>query len=179
MPVASVQTLKIGKQPDDGRVFDFVIALKAGDKDVVLGDTKEGTCGIRIAESMRLKQPKGKKSDGHIVNSEGHKNGDAWGKKGTWVDMYGPIDGKTYGIAFIDHPKNHAYPTRWHARDYGLFAANPFCGHEMDKNIPKGAASYTLKAGDTLTLRYRIYLHKGEPDKAKIAEQQASFGTAN
>ena len=27
-------------------------------------------------------------------------------------------------LAMLDHPKNVGFPTYWHARGYGLFAAN-------------------------------------------------------
>jgi hypothetical protein len=89
--------------------------------------------------------------------------------------MSGPADGKTYGIAIFDHPSNLRHPTRWHARDYGLFAANPFCEAEMDKTQPKGAGDYKLSAGKALTLKYRVLLHEGEADPATLAERFAEY----
>ena len=43
-------------------------------------------------------------------------------------------------IAIIDHPQNPNYPTFWHARGYGLFAANPlgekiFTNGKSEKNL--------------------------------------------
>jgi Methane oxygenase PmoA len=178
IPVTSTQTLRVFSAPANERLFDFETTLTAGDKDVLFGDTKEGTAGIRIAESMRLKRPKNEPpGEGHILNSEGAKDGDAWGKRAAWVDMFGPVNGKVLGIAFMDHPKNPRHPTRWHARDYGLFAANPFCEQEMDKNQPKGAGDFTLKAGQSVTFRYRIWIHEGEGDAAKIAAKFSDFAT--
>jgi hypothetical protein len=162
VPLTSTQTLKVYSRPDTERVFDFEVTLTAGDKDVVLGDTKEGTAAIRIAESMRLKGPKASPGAGKILNSEGDADGNVWGKRAKWVDMSGPIDGKMFGIAFMDHPKNPRHPTRWHARDYGLFAANPFCEKDMDKNQPQGAGDFTLKAGQSITFRYRLLIHEGD-----------------
>lgn len=174
-PVTSTQTLKVYSRPDSERLFDFEVTLTAGDKDVVFGDTKEGSAGIRIAESMRLKGPKSTPGAGKILNSEGDADGAVWGKRAKWVDMSGPIDGKIFGIAFMDHPKNPRYPTRWHARDYGLFAANPFCEKEMDKNQPSGAGDFTLKAGQSITFRYRILIHEGDAAAAKVADRFQSF----
>src|SRR5690606_16901900 len=51
IPVTSVQTLRVYDTTDKERLFDFDVTLTAGEKDVVFGDTKEGTMGIRIAES--------------------------------------------------------------------------------------------------------------------------------
>jgi len=177
VPVRSVQTLRVHSTPATERMFDFEITLTAADKDAVFGDTKEGSAGIRIAESMRLKQPKAP-GQGHIVNSEGLEDGKVWGQRAKWVMMSGPIGGKTYAITFMDHPSNMRHPTRWHARDYGLFAANPFCEAEMDKSKPKGSGEYTLKAGESLTLKYRIVITEGDAASAHAAERYAQYAGA-
>lgn len=174
-PLTSVQSFRVYSRPDNERLFDFDVTITAGDKDVLLGDTKEGTAGMRIAESMRFKGPKSSPGAGHIINSEGDADAAAWGKRAKWVDMSGPIDAKTYGIAFMDHPKNPRHPTRWHARDYGLFAANPFCEAEMDKNQPKGGGDYTLKAGQSVTFRYRLLIHEGDAAAANVAERYKAY----
>ena len=174
MPVTSVQTLRVHDRPETERMFDFETTLTAGEKEVTFGDTKEGTFGIRIAESMRLKKPNAP-GEGHIVNSEGLRDDAVWGTRAKWVDMSGPIDGKTYGIAIFDHPTNLRHPTRWHARDYGLFAANPFCEVEMDKSQPKGAGDYVLKAGQSITFKYRVLIHSGEPDAAEIEKRFSEY----
>lgn len=174
-PIRSIQTLRLH---DTGaaneRVCDFEITLVAGEKDVTFGDTKEGTSAIRIAESMRLKAHKGE-GKGTIVNSEGHEGGKAWGQKARWVTMSGPIGEKTYSITFMDHPSNLRHPTRWHARDYGLFAANPFCEAEMDKTKPKKSGDYVLKAGEKLTLKYRLAFTEGDAAAAKAEDRWKSW----
>ena len=174
VPVTSVQTLRVYDRPDSERLFDFETTLTAGLEDVTFGDTKEGTFGIRIAESMRMKQPKAA-GEGHIVNSEGLRGETVWGTHAKWVDMSGPIAGKTYGIAIFDHTSNLRHPTRWHARDYGLFAANPFCEVEMDQAQPKGSGDYVLKAGQSVTFKYRVFIHEGEADVAEIEKRFAEF----
>jgi len=175
VPVTSTQTLRVYSRPQTERLFDFEVTLTAGEKDVVFGDTKEGTAALRIAESMRLQGPKNTPGTGQIANSEGDAGKAAWGKRAKWVDMSGPIGGKVYGIAFMDHPTNPRHPTRWHARDYGLFAANPFCEAEMDKAQPKGAGDFTLKAGQSVTFKYRLLLHEGHAAAANVAERYAAF----
>lgn len=175
VPLTSVQTLKVYQRPDSERLFDFEVTLTAGAKDVVLGDTKEGSFGIRIAESMRMTKPGKKPGDGHILNSEGLKDDKVWGQKAKWVEMSGPIDGKTFGIAIFEKPSNPRYPTRWHARDYGLFAANPFCEHEMDKSTPEHAGDFKLEAGKSVTLKYRVWIHQNAGDAAKLEEQFKAY----
>jgi hypothetical protein len=172
--VRSLQTLRLYSGEAKERVCDFEVTLTAGEKDVTFGDTKEGTAGLRIAESMRLKQPKGP-GKGSIVNSEGEEGAKVWGRHAKWVAMTGPIGEKTYSITFMDHPSNLRYPTRWHARDYGLFAANPFCEAEMDPSQPKHSGNYVLKAGEKLTFKYRLAFTEGDAASAQSAERWKKF----
>lgn len=177
VPIRSEQTLRVhdtGSSTE--RVCDFEVVLIAGDKDVTFGDTKEGTAAIRIAESMRLKRgkdfPPGK---GTIVNCSGTQGAKAWGQNAGWVTMSGPIGEKVYAITMMDHPSNLRHPTRWHARDYGLFAANPFCEVDMDKTKPKGAGDYVLKAGQKLVFKYRLAFTEGDAAAAKAAERFKAY----
>ena len=174
-PLTSTQRLVVYSRPESERVFDFEVAMTAGAKDVLFGETKEGTCALRIAESMRAKAPKGRTAEGTILNSAGQTGEDVWGKEARWVAMAGPVDGKPFTISFFDHPMNLRHPTRWHARSYGLFAANPFGGSAMDKALPKGAGDYTLKAGETFTLKYRFVIEQTAPDAAKINARYAEY----
>jgi hypothetical protein len=149
-----------------GRTFDFEITLSGADGALKFGDTKEGTMAVRLAETMRLK---GKVGKGHIVNSEGVKDGDTWGKRAKWVDYYGPVGGKIVGLAIFDHPSNPRHPTWWHVRDYGLFAANPFGLHDFEKK-EKGAGDLTVKTGEKITFKYRFYIHEGDEKQGKVSE---------
>ena len=111
----------------------------------------------------------------HQLHSEGAKDAKAWGQSANWVAMSGPIGEKSYTITFLSHPSNLRAPQRWHARDYGLFAVNPFCEHAMNKSQPTGTGNYTLKAGETLTLKYRIAITEGDATVAKCAERFAEY----
>ncbi|HUS33946.1 MAG TPA: PmoA family protein [Verrucomicrobiae bacterium] len=166
------RTLKI-YNVEGARLFDFEITTHASNGDLVFGDTKEGTMALRLNESMRLIRGK-KKGEGHIVNSEGVRDGDTWGKRASWVDYYGPVEGKTVGVAMFDNPKNPRFPTWWHVRDYGLFAANPFGVHDFEKK-EKGAGNLTVKAGDSITFKYRFYIHDGDEKQAKVLEQYEQY----
>lgn len=152
------------------RRIDFDITVTASDGPVKFGDTKEGTMGLRIAHTMNV----GSKLGGRIVNSDGRIDKDAWGKQAPWVDYYGPVDGKTVGIAILNHPSSFRFPTYWHVRDYGLFAANPFGLHDFDKSKQVDGA-YTIQPGKSITLRYRILFHEGDEKAGRIAEAYAKY----
>jgi hypothetical protein len=156
------------------RVFDFEITLHAEGGDLTLGDTKEGTMAVRVAETMRLS---GKVAQGHIVNSTGARDAATWGKRADWCDYYGPVAGKTVGIAIFDHPQNLHHPTWWHVRDYGLFAANPFGRHDFEKLFlfTRSPENIKVNAGGSLTFRYRFYLHPGDDQQAKVAERYRDY----
>ncbi|HEX3725035.1 MAG TPA: PmoA family protein [Pirellulales bacterium] len=146
----------------DARIIDFDITIKAVPAAVTFGDTKEGCFGIRIATSMDVDSKPG----GKIVNSDGQTDKTAWGKPARWVDYHGPVDGQQVGIAVLNHPSSFRYPTHWHVRTYGLFAANPFGLHDFDPKIKTGA--FTLDAGKTIALSYRVVLHRGDEKSADI-----------
>lgn len=172
---SAVHTLRVYRHPEH-RVFDYDVTLHATDGDLVLGDTKEGTMAIRLAESMRLKpnQHYVGQPTGHIVNSEGVRDGETWGKRAAWVDYYGPVDGQIMGVAIFDHPSNPRHPTWWHVRDYGLFAANPFGISDFERK-PKGTGNLTVPAGEKLTFRYRFILHRGDEQAAGIADLYRTY----
>jgi hypothetical protein len=152
---------------DDDRYIDYTITIKASEGDVTFGDTKEGTMGLRSHPALNLK---GKVATGKAVNSEGEKDAAIWGKHARWVDYSGTVDGKAVGIACFDHPSNLRHPTTWHARDYGLIAANPFGLSDFEKK-PKGTGDHTIKKGESLTLRYRWLFHTGDAAAAKVDER--------
>ena len=112
------------------RIIDFKFQIVASEGPVEFRDTKEGMFGLRVASSMDVD----KKMGGKITNAEGLTNEKAWGKPSPWVDYVGPVKGTTVGIAIINHPASFRYPTTWHVRTYGLFAANPFGWHDFGRS---------------------------------------------
>lgn len=167
--------LRVHNRPANERLFDFEITLKAPkDQEVVLGDTKEGTMAVRIAESMRLNRGKNVKAEGRIILSTGVEGNHTWGKAAEWCDYSGPVRGQRVGIAIMPHPKNPVHPTWWHVRDYGLFAANPFGVHDFEKK-PPGTGNLTIPAGQSVTFRYRFYLHEGDEKQARVAERYQEY----
>jgi hypothetical protein len=155
---------------DDRRIIDFHVVVQAGDEAVRFGDTKEGSFGVRVAGSMDVDRKEG----GRIVNSEGLEDAAAWGKRAAWVDYSGPVDDETLGVAILNHPSSFRFPSYWHVRTYGLFAANPFGVRDFlgDKNAD---GAHELKPGESFTLAYRVILHQGSAEEAGIAADFAKY----
>jgi hypothetical protein len=144
---------------------DSTFTAKAAAK---FADTKEGFFAIRLADSMAGK------NGGIMTNSEGaqtEKN--VWGKRADWVDYDGAVDNQKVGIVIFDNPANLHHPPRWHSRDYGLFAVNPFGAKEFDPAAPPGG--YSMRPGEQLRFRYRVVIHPGDFPKKKIAEMYAAY----
>lgn len=158
----------------DKFTIDVQCALHAGEDAVLFGDTKEGMFAIRVTPTLRLK---GEVAKGRILDSEGRANGDCWGQRSQWVAFTGPDAlGNALTITLMDHPTNLRHPTWWHARDYGLLAANPFGQHDFEgkRDLPQ-LGDYTLAAGKTLTQTYRLLLSAGEGRAAVLADEFANF----
>lgn len=175
-------TIRFRDAGHGNRTLDWEVTVKAlPDTPLVMGDSKEGTMSIRMAQWLAMPHKISGKDIpgvGHYLTAAGDRDGTVWGKRAPWCDAYATRDdGKTYGVAIFDHPQNLRHPTWWMARDYGLFNANPFGQHEFEpeKKLPRNAGDYTIPAGGSLTLRYRFYFHAGDPDAAKVADHYAAY----
>ena len=174
---------------------DFIIdrktILTADDTTVVFKDVKDGMVAIRVARELELPSkeatsfvdekgnvtrvpPSGNDGTGMYYASNGRKGDSVWSSKGPWVMLTGKKDGKDITIGMIDHPANVGYPTYWHARGYGLFAANPL-GRKVFSN-GKEELNYSLKPGASATFQYRFIIHEGEPlTAAEMNKLAAAF----
>ena len=144
------------------RVMDFDITLTAAQK-VTFGDSKDGTLGIRLRPVLQEDT-----GTGHITNADGLTGEKAvWGKPSKWCDYSGTIGGEKVGVAILDYPGNPHAPVRWHARAYGLFAANPFGVSTFTGDKTKSFPT-DLEAGKSLRFRYRIIIHPGDAGAAQL-----------
>ncbi len=133
------------------RIIDTDIQLRAIEK-ITFGDSKDGAFSVRVAESMS------ERKGGLLTNSEGGRTMvQTWGKPARWVDYTGDVDGEKIGIVLFDHPESFHHPARWHVRDYGLLAVNPFGANAFDKTLP--VQNSVLEPGQTMQLRYRVIVH--------------------
>ena len=159
------------------RIIDRISTLTATGNSVSLKDNKEGMIAIRVARQLELpskdevimtdaqgnpttvKKMSNEGVTGSYRSSEGIKDDAVWSTRGKWMDLNGTIGNEKIAIVMCDHPKNPGYPTYWHARGYGLFAANPLGWSIFTKG--KEALNYSIAAGKSSTFRYRIVIHSG------------------
>jgi hypothetical protein len=158
-------------------IIDRITTLTANDVPVTMNDTKEGMYGIRVARQLELPskaaviltgadgKSTGKKDTsnegvtGNYRSSEGVTGEAVWSTRARWMDLYGNIGNEKISIIMCDHPKNQSYPTYWHARGYGLFCLNPFGAKDFTSG--KEVLNFTIPAGKSTTLRYRIVVNSG------------------
>jgi len=158
------------------RIIDRITTLTATtDQPVIFKDTKEGMFGIRVARQLELpsqqavtltdaqgnpttvKKLSNEGVTGNYRSSEGITGEDVWGTRAKWMNLYGNFGDEKVSLTICDHPENVSYPTYWHARGYGLFAANPLGAKDFTKD--KEELNFTLPPGKSLTFRYRILLN--------------------
>ena len=155
------------------RLIDVDQDLTATEGAVKFADKKDSGLSIRVPTEMCVQIEKEKKGNGTIVNSEGQKDEDAWGKRAKWCDYSGTVDGAKVGVAILNHPSSFRHPTPWHVRTYGLFTANCFGTKSLDKTAEDGA--FELPQGGKVSLRHRFVFHEGDAASAKIAEAYESY----
>jgi len=154
------------------RIIDRTTALTATIDEVKFTDNKEGMFAIRVAREMELpsRKPtelvdshgvitKVDKMDntyvkGNYRSAEGIEGGRVWGTRCRWMKLASEIKGENVALVIIDHPSNVGYPTYWHARDYGLFAANTLGQKIFSKG--ENELNFSMKKGDTVTFKYRL-----------------------
>ncbi|MCB1228342.1 MAG: PmoA family protein, partial [Verrucomicrobiales bacterium] len=66
-------------------------------------------------------------------------------------------------------------PTWWHARTYGLMAANPFGQHDFEKLDDKKVGDWKMRAGDKLSFFYRVLILPGSPQVEAISAEFEAF----
>lgn len=177
---------------NNNRTIDRITTLTAQKDSVFFKDIKDGMLGIRVTKELEMHSDKVEEftdSQGNITKVAASNNGangsyltsagkignDAWGTRGNWCVLAAVKDGQPISIAIVDHPKNPGYPTYWHARDYGLFAANPL-GQKIFSN-GKETLDFKLAAGQSVTFRYRIIITSGEKVTPEALDRQViTFG---
>jgi hypothetical protein len=175
---------------DGVRIIDRQTTWTATRTAVTFKDTKEGAFGIRVArplehastQAVDLVAANGRDVErraetsgitGQYLASDGTTGEQVWGTRGPWMALTGRIDNEPVTVAIMDAPGNHGHPTYWHARGYGLFAANPLGRQGYDpKQEP---ATLTLQPGQSVTFRHRILIRDSALTRADLAREYASF----
>lgn len=190
------QTRYIFRGSANSRHIDRITNLSAPHQNVFLKDNKEGMLGLRVARELEHPSNKaemytdaqGRATDVKTVNKEGVNGyyhgsngirGEAvWGTRAEWMALTGEIQGEPITVAIFDHTGNVGYPTYWHARGYGLFAANPLGQKAMSGGNTE--LNFSLKRGESVTFRHRIVVYSGnDVTQKKIDADHKSFVATN
>jgi hypothetical protein len=173
------------------RIIDRTTTLTALDKDVSMKDNKEGMLGMRVARELEHPTDKaeiftdasGEPTEvasmnnegvtGRYRSSQGIKGDEVWGTRGKWMNLSGEINGEKISVAILDHPENVGYPTYWHARGYGLYAANPLGQKAMSGG--KEELNFELPAGASVRFKHRIIISSGETSDEQLNQDFKKF----
>jgi hypothetical protein len=191
-PILDQTTRYIFSRRNHARAIDQVITLKALDR-VVFNDDKEGFLGMRVVHWLESPDEKGgvfmdasgrptkvdsahtTDATGVYLTSEGVKGEAAWATRGRWCSLTGHTGNRTVTIAIFDSPNNPGYPTYWHARGYGLFAANPLGRSIFDPKQP--AFNFTIGKDQTAVFHYRVILYSRDASVDDLNREADRFAS--
>ncbi|MCG6186820.1 DUF6807 domain-containing protein [Maribellus maritimus] len=173
------------------RIIDRETTLKAVNGKVEINDNKEGMFAIRVTRDLELPSTGKVKlvdshgvvteveasdddiANGNYLSSEGIEGGDVWATRAKWMKLYGKVNGEKVAVVIFDHPDNPGYPTYWHARGYGLFAANTLGQKIFSEG--KEEMNFSIDEGKTATFKYRLAVFSGDPSVAEINKMAKDF----
>lgn len=192
-PLLREETTFVFQAAKGFRSIDRLTRLTALDQPVSFTDNKEGVIGMRVARELEQPATKpevftdssGKATKvpvldntgvtGKFFSSEG-KTGDAvWGTRGRWTALSGKIGQEEVTLAILDHAGNPGFPTYWHARGYGLFAANTLGQKALSDG--KEELNFKLAPGKSADFRYRILILSEAFTPQSVEKQYQKFQT--
>ncbi len=144
-PIEEICSVTVYQPEPEHQAIDFQFDLRAQSTDVVMGTPPayHGLC-YRAAE---MEYRKVTNSDSRIGESEVN------GRNAKWCALNGILADEALGVAIFDHPSNLRHPTRFFALDDAFgFISTSFAYDEP----------YTIRAGETLTLKHRVLIHLGD-----------------
>jgi hypothetical protein len=185
------QTTYLFRAEPETRLIDRTTTLTAQDRRVALGDNKEGLLGIRVARFLEhpsdrpevLTDSSGRPRPAPVADttgvnglyrsSEGTTGDAVWGTRGRWVSLAGRAGDEAVTLTVLDHPRNPNHPTFWHARGYGLFAANPLGGNVFVRDLP--VRKLSLEPGQSVSFRYRVVIRSRATSPEETEKDYARF----
>ena len=145
-----------------GRAIDFALTFEAvGGPMELLGAKGKGYGGFCFRFAPR--------KDTVITTDAGVQKGDSNNQTPKWADLSASFEGAdgVAGAAVFVHPGTQHKPTGWTLRHYGF----------LGPSWP-GLNPYTLQPGAPVTLRYRVYVHRGGAAEGKVAEAYAQYASS-
>ena len=190
-PILREDTRFIFRATPGVRSIERVTTLTALESIVTFTDNKEGLIGMRVARSLeqpsfapeKFTDASGRVTEvarldtagvhGHYLSSEGTEGDAVWGTRARWVMLTGDVNGEPVTLAMLDHPKNVGFPTYWHARGYGLFAANPLGQKALSNG--KDELNFKLAPRTSVTFRHEILILDGKATATDMEKYYTAF----
>lgn len=151
--------------------IDWTSAFTAGKGDVELAavpipPAKDGVrwggyAGLSVRFAKELIDREACSAEGPVTYDDGIYRGQS-----NAMDYSGIRDGHAAGIAVLDHPANPRHPADW----YLIRTEMSYINAAILSKQP-----LTLKAGEQLTLRYRVIVHAGRWDADKLRAEYETF----
>jgi hypothetical protein len=157
MPIARETRLTQVHDAHGVRRITISLSIEPRGGPLIFGDTKEGAMAIRLHPQLRVK---GDVASGSLRTEQGKVDADAWGTRAAWCEASGSIDGRRVRVRLVDDVDNVNHPTWWHARTYGLLAANPF-GRRAFEGKGVEPMRVEVPLGESLQLRWVVELRDG------------------
>jgi hypothetical protein len=171
--LAERRTIEVSPPARDGvYALDWEAVFRAT-RDLVLdrtpmpgeprGQVNGGYAGLALRLSTGLR-------DRLVTTDAGPASGwtsDRYRGRHAGLDYSGTAEGDPVGVAILDHPANPRSPVAWYAiRSAAMSFFNP---------AVLSAAPLPLRAGERMTLRYRILVHSGRWDAARLRAESARY----
>ena len=155
--------VRVHSSSDSSRAIDLELTWTPTDRPVaLLGAAAKSYGGLTLRFGPRSKTL--------ITVPGGRTTGDLVVTNLPWADLSGDLkkdSSVVSGIAVFVDPRHPDFPPTWMTRHYGLLAVGW-----------PGVASKTLPAGEPVTCRYRIWIHRGTPDAAEFQRAYTDYREA-
>ncbi|MCP4311622.1 MAG: hypothetical protein GY790_10200 [Bacteroidetes bacterium] len=183
------QTRFIFSVQGNSRIIDRITTLNALNQEVSFKDNKEGMFAVRVTRAMELPSEKpavyldahgvptetkvldNTGVNGNYLSSEGLEGEGVWGTRARWMKLHSTMEGEKVAIVIFDHPDNVGYPTYWHARGYGLFAANPLGQSVFSEG--EYELDFKLAPNESVSFKFRLLVHSGKELSADTIHNMA------
>ncbi|MEJ5297215.1 MAG: DUF6807 family protein [Armatimonadota bacterium] len=152
-------TLTVYRAEGGGRIIDVELLFSAPGSPVTLGVSNTGYSGFGVRFG-----PCDSKT---ILTSSGPITADENRNAHRWADFTARFTDtlRLDGITVFDHPSNPNSPPGWTLRFYGYL--NPAFTSRTD--------DYTIRPGEPLRLRYRLWVHRGRPSAERLEQIYQDF----
>jgi len=153
--------LEIHPATSEGRSVDIALCWTPVAEPITLGGAEGKSYGgltLRFAP----------RSGTQITVPQGRASEDLLMTRLAWADLSATFPGHggkaMIGAALFVDPRHPDYPPEWMTREYGLLAIGW-----------PGVAPRTLAVDETVTCRYRLWIHRGAPDAERIQREYDQY----